>query len=324
MRARSSIPWIGLGAAVLLSVAFLGSGCAERRHADDLHPEAFDVGVTVDPARITVGDLVRVEVRAVHPVDMRPVLPSLRGDGQIEVRHTTSERRPVDDDLIKTIQRITLSSFQVGTHHLSTGVVEFVGRDMEPVIREFPVVGFEVVSLLDDEEVGRGEMHPLLEWPSRVPMWVWVLPGVAVIALGLGWLTSYWLRQRRTIVRQPPPPPAHETALNALQLLKSKGYMERNEVEPFYIELSSIVRVYLEDRFDLRAPEQTTEEFIREAAEMRALNAEQKSLVGAFLEQSDLVKFARFHPGAEAMQDAFIAAEQLVQETKQQEEGVGA
>ena len=304
------------GRTLLLVVALLGSGCGSDRVADDLSVEAFDVVVTVDPARVTVGDLVRVEVRAVHPAEMRPIMPSLRGEGQIEVRHTTSERHLLDDEWMMTIQRITLSSFQVGTHQLSTGVVEFVGRDVDPVSREFPVVGFEVVSLLDGDEVGRGELHPLLEWPSRVPMWVWVLPGVAVIALGLGWLASYWLRQRRTIVRQPPPPPAHETALNALRLLQSKGYVERNEVEPFYTELSGIVRAYLEDRFDLRAPEQTTEEFIRDAAETRSLNAEQKTLVGAFLEQSDLVKFARFHPGAEAMQDAFAAAEHLVQETK--------
>lgn len=316
--------WVCLG--VLLASLVLLTGCGGQSAVEGrADREAFDVSVSVEPTRVTVGDLVVVEVRAVHPPDVRPVIPSLRGGGTVDVRTTTTERRALGDDLMETVQRVTVTAFQVGPHMLSTGIVEFVSRDAESVMREFPLVGFEVVSLLDaDEEPERGELHPLLAWPRRTPLWVWVLPGVAIVAVALGWLMSHWLRQRRTIVHQPPPPPAHETALNALRLLKSKGYVERDEVEPYYTELSAIVRRYLEDRFDLRAPERTTEEFIREAAATDALSEEQNKLVGAFLEQSDLVKFARFRPGAIAMQDAFAAAERLVLETKAEPEGVAA
>lgn len=314
--------WIPI---VLISGALVLSGCGERLPDAGATREPFDLTVSIEPSRVTVGDLVLVEVRAVHPPDTRPVFPSLRGGGAVEVRATATDRREIDEDLMETVQRLTVTSFHIGTHMLSTGIVEFVSRDEAPVLRELPVAGFEVVSLLDAEEApDRGELHPLLAWPRRVPLWVWVLPGVAVVAVALGWLMSHWLKQRRTIVHQPPPPPAHETALNALRLLKSKGYVERDEVEPFYTELSGIVRRYLEDRFDLRAPEQTTEEFIREAAGTDALSGEQNELVGAFLEQSDLVKFARFRPGAIEMQDALDAAERLVLETKQVLEEVPA
>lgn len=317
MRRRVGTRSSGWAAIVFSGWALLLAGCAEGPANGRSAREAFEIVATVDPARVTVGDLVRVEVRTVHPVEMRPVLPTLRGEGQIEVRHTTTQRDAVGEDLMQTIQRFTLTSFQVGAHTLSTGVVEFIARDMDPVVREFPGVGFEVVSLLDgDVEARRDELHPLLAWPRRIPLWVWVLPGVALVAVALGWGMSHWLRRRRTRVHQPPPPPAHETALNALRLLKSKGYVERNEVDPFYTELSGIVRKYLEDRFDLRAPERTTEEFIREAAATDVLHPKQKTLVCAFLEQSDLVKFARFRPGALEMQDAFEAAERLVEDTK--------
>ena len=115
--------------------------------------------------------------------------------------------------------------------------------------------------------------------------------------------------------KPPPPPPAHEWALAALSLLRAKPYIAERKFEPFYVELSAIVRRYLERRFGLHAPERTTDEFIREAVSSRLLTGDQQQWVGAFLEQSDLVKFARHEPASADMESACAAAEQLVRET---------
>ncbi|HOW97476.1 MAG TPA: hypothetical protein PK634_06770, partial [Kiritimatiellia bacterium] len=105
-------------------------------------------------------------------------------------------------------------------------------------------------------------------------------------------------------------------ALRALQRLKERGLIEKAEIEPFYVELTGIARRYLESRFGLRAPERTTEEFIREASVSGLLSAAHQALVRDFLEQSDLVKFARFAPGIPEMNAAFASAEKLVVETR--------
>ena len=47
--------------------------------------------------------------------------------------------------------------------------------------------------------------------------------------------------------------------------------VERGELERYYVGLSAIVRRYLEDRFGLRAPEMTTEEFLAVAQRNREL-----------------------------------------------------
>lgn len=87
--------------------------------------------------------------------------------------------------------------------------------------------------------------------------------------------------------------------------------------------MSGIVRHYLEDRFGLRAPERTTEEFIRDALASRALSAAHRELVAGFLEQSDLVKFARHAPGQADMRNALDSAERLVRETMPAESVAG-
>jgi hypothetical protein len=71
----------------------------------------------------------------------------------------------------------------------------------------------------------------------------------------------------------------------------------------------------IEARFGLRAPERTTEEFIRDALSSRKLSDAHRDLVAGFLEQSDLVKFARHAPGQADMRNALDSAGLLVRQT---------
>jgi hypothetical protein len=140
--------------------------------------------------------------------------------------------------------------------------------------------------------------------------WLWMLLLIAVAAAVVFWL---WKRQRpASPIAAIPPPTPYEVAIRALQRLRE----ENPPVEEFYTRLSDIVRQYLEGQLGLRAPERTTEEFLFEASRDHALSAEHKELLGAFLQESDLVKFARFRPGADDRQRAFNAAEKFVHDTQ--------
>ena len=136
-----------------------------------------------------------------------------------------------------------------------------------------------------------------------------------LLAVVFAYVASRYLGEPRTILQQVPPPPPHSIALKALQRLKNDALIEKGEVEPFYVRLSDIVRHYIEDRFSLRAPEQTTEEFIRVATRSHLLSPDHQKLTQEFLEQSDLVKFARHTPERSDMETALTAGERLVRET---------
>jgi hypothetical protein len=89
-----------------------------------------------------------------------------------------------------------------------------------------------------------------------------------------------------------------------------------NDPRAFAIAVSQAIRIYLEERFKLRAPERTTEEFLRDLQETPHLNQEQKQTLAAFLEQCDLVKFARFEPNEAALRELHETALRLVHETQ--------
>ena len=84
----------------------------------------------------------------------------------------------------------------------------------------------------------------------------------------------------------------------------------------FCILASDTVRWYLEERFDFRAPERTTEEFLYELQATSLLTPDQKQSLGEFLNRCDLVKFARYEPGESELRELHAAALRLVEETE--------
>ena len=131
----------------------------------------------------------------------------------------------------------------------------------------------------------------------------WIVAALVVVAVVVG---VWWGRRRKpvgtgeTSIQLTPT----EIALAALEKLRAKNL----PVEQFYTELSHIVRQFIEAQFGLRAPERTTEEFLAETM----LPVESMALLGAFLQEADLVKFARLQPGKEDMERAFGAAVKFV------------
>jgi hypothetical protein len=153
-------------------------------------------------------------------------------------------------------------------------------------------------------------IKPPVEVPNPWVPFFWA--GGIVVLLGLvatGVILWLITTQRRAIV--PPVPPHVRARLkieSALQLI--------GDPRAFAIAVSDAVRVYLEERFRLRAPERTTEEFLRDLQKTSALTVPQKQSLTSFLEQCDLVKFARFEPPETMLRELHESALRLVHETQ--------
>lgn len=148
------------------------------------------------------------------------------------------------------------------------------------------------------------EIYGAWEW-----LW-WVLVVMALVASLLAVLLVFLLRKKPKLV--PPVPPAHIRARQkleeALALIASP--------KPFVIAVSDAARAYLEERFDFRAPERTTEEFLHELSDTDLLLPDQKESLGRFLESCDLVKFAKYEPREPELRELHSSALRLVEETK--------
>jgi len=146
--------------------------------------------------------------------------------------------------------------------------------------------------------------------PAFYLLWAAVI--IALIAA-----TVFFLRRRK---KRPPAAAAAEScdaaAYRALEALRAKDYPRRGLIKEFYGELSDIVRTYIEQRFNIRAPEMTTEEFLYYLKDNRVFSYEDKSLLREFLSACDLVKFARHRPQEEDIERSFLSAKDIIDKGK--------
>jgi hypothetical protein len=159
----------------------------------------------------------------------------------------------------------------------------------------------------------RGIRESPPEPSGRGPLLLALAGGAALSLAAVAWVVL-----RRRPIRLAPPVPPHELAYEALRRLVALGLVEKGEVELFFVHLSRILRDYIENRFEVHAPELTTQEFLEEAARQPSLDAHRKHL-GEFLELSDRVKFAQFLPETDAIQGAFDAVKRFLEETTPRE-----
>jgi hypothetical protein len=148
--------------------------------------------------------------------------------------------------------------------------------------------------------------------------WMLILLAASVLAVA-GSSTVLALRAvagRRKVAAQRS---AYDEAIAELRALEQRGAPATDDADAWFVRLSAIARAYLERRYDIRAPELTTEEFLQEAVRARELTAEHRAQLTAFHERCDRVKFAGYRPEAQESIDTLAAARAFVEDTRLRE-----
>ena len=136
-------------------------------------------------------------------------------------------------------------------------------------------------------------------------IWLWISAGFAVLCLIFWLLSNKKMKAARVI-------PAWEIAQKALLDLEKTH--DLND-EKFFVQLSDILRQYIERRFNLPATEKTSEEFIQQVRNDSLLSDSHKRSLESFLTTADMVKFARMTADTKQKQDCLSMAGNFVRET---------
>lgn len=282
--------------------------------------------VRVEPAAPVIGDTITltVEVTAADGIEL-----SMPEFGQSLDRFSVREFVPKEslDAAGNTLatQRYVLEPPLSGPQSVPPLMIEFVDR--RPAQRPAPEgessyelvterIPFEVTSVVpagasNDLKPLRARLEPLRE-PGAT--WPWALGLLIVAAVAAPLAYKRWAAARAHVRRRS----AWEVARSRIDALSSTSRPTgEDEIDKFFVELSALIRRYLEDRFDLRAPELTTEEFLQVASKTPDLDESHQGFLRIFLARADMVKFARFLPAPEEIDAALAAASRFLDETHQ-------
>jgi hypothetical protein len=155
-----------------------------------------------------------------------------------------------------------------------------------------------------------------IEDQSRAPPRAWwpVILGVAgALGMSLFLVTWRFCRQNTNQAKMLPGP----WALAELSRIEVQiASADRDELNRYPTKLSEVVRLYLERRFQFRAPRQTTPEFLHDIQDSPLMPASYRELLKDFLERCDLAKFAQIQFPQEECQALAQTARKFVEETR--------
>jgi len=146
-----------------------------------------------------------------------------------------------------------------------------------------------------------------------------ILPAIVLAALtivGSGGLLYLRHRRSRFSKRESsfPPLPPGELARKELGAIQAMRLPHKGEFKQYYSLVSEAVRKFLGAEFHVPVLERTTEE-VMQNMHNRDVPEHVRERTGQFLQEADLVKFAKYHPRLEEAETAMGRAFQIVEES---------
>jgi len=151
-------------------------------------------------------------------------------------------------------------------------------------------------------------LKDVVEISGRFPVFL-----VIVLILAALVIAAFIYFKKKKVEEKPAlsPRPAEEIARNALSALKESKLIEKGLIKEYYIRLSDIIRTYIENRYRIFAMDRTTWELFQE---MKSKRIERLRLekINDFLEDCDMVKFAKYTPDQKEIEEIYKKAEEII------------
>jgi hypothetical protein len=151
------------------------------------------------------------------------------------------------------------------------------------------------------------DIRPPIYSPSALWL-VILLASLLVLAIIAYFL---WPNPKPKIVRPPLP---KETARTRLK--EAKARISSDNAYEFSVEVSDILRSFIEQQFGIKAVRQTTIEFLNEASQTSHFDLAHQEMLRHFLVACDALKFARAPAGEAETEALFEQASAFVEEAK--------
>ncbi len=279
---------------------------------------APNVYATLDPPTIAFHQQARFTVVVEAPKDVEPKLPDMLDKfGGLAVADIHRETTPLKHGARRIAETYTLDPVSANEYRIAPAEVTW-GEGNSTVVPSLALVvrapTEEEVKQIEADAEAADTAEPVGIKSNWLRGWrVWALAGgvMALVASVAGYM--YYRRTRKAVATPPPAP--WEVAYRRLRELDQRQWPKAEKYEPYYVDLSSILRYYIEDRFSVHAPEQTTQEFLAASSVAGLFNEGQQQLLSGFLRHCDRVKFAQYVPTLAEMDHCFSVVLQFVDET---------
>lgn len=299
-----------------LVLSALGSGV--RAQEDHVTVQAF-----VDRDTATIGDLITYQLTITHPPEVLVKPPQLEAQlGQFEIRdrHLLPDEK-MEDGRLRTQIRYLISSFTTGNLTIPPVEITYTNPEGQSGTLSTPDLSIAVVSLNPDVAGDIRDIKPPVSLPGIWTGFYWLVGGLILLAGGI----IFWVflrkksaqRSLEAVEYRGPPRPAHEIALEELDRVASLNLIQKGLIKQFYTAISEVIKRYIARRYQIQTMELTTAELLA-AMKRASVPPEHIQAYQPFFQEGDLVKFAKYIPPRDRLDNALTGARQLVLFTREE------
>ena len=280
------------------------------------------IRTAIDKPKITIGDKVVYNVTVSHDrkYDVR-ITDLAETLGQFEIKdYKISKPAKKGRNLVREY-RYVITTFTTGEFSIEPFFVEW--EDAEGNYRKARSAAIAVfvegvkASATDKDDI-RDIKNPVSM--PRPPLFYILLFGIPLASV-LGAAYYYFFVKNRGnagfFLQEEKNKKPDELAYERLEKLNSMGLVEKGDIKEYYIILSEIIRRYLELRYGIAVLDMTTHELYQE---LRRINLDKKHmfLIKDFMDECDMVKFAKYRPEVKITAQDFNSAKNIVGVTREE------
>ena len=256
----------------------------------------------LDSTNILIGDQIKLFFEIDYPknviVEFPQVPDSLSGFIEVLGKSKIDTIDLDDSALQKQIRSYTITSFDSGSYLIEP---QWFKININGIIDSVPTNGvtLNVFSMVIDTTRGLTDIKMPYAAPITLKEVTPYILGIILIA-AIIFLVLYSIKRKKKnkpffALPVKPKEPPHVIALRELDRIKNEKIWQKEKTKQYYSEVTDVLRNYIEERFEIRAMEQTTDEILDSFRVQKNLLGEKSfTNLSQILSVADLVKFAKY------------------------------
>lgn len=253
-----------------------------------------NVSVKTDTTKIRIGEQINFQIE-VENAETGVTFPELQLDlgKKIEI----VEDLNIDTLKNRLVRKYLLTSFDSGSYTIPQQKITVWSQEYltDSVVIDVATVAVDTLKQnMFPIKAVQNEPYTFNDFKNY--LW-WVLGALLLLALVLYFI----LRKKKTQEEIEAKIPPYQLALIRLKELDDKQLWQKNKIKQYYVELTDIVRNYIERELNIPALESTTNELMETITDFNSsssLNIPDEAIekLRLLLKDADLVKFAKYIP----------------------------
>lgn len=280
--------------------------------------QSLSLTVRPDTNAMLIGDHLHVDINARYPDKSRLFWPQWKDTlGTFEVLQVEKRDSSLTGGMVNAFVRLTLTAFDSGAHifpALPFSLKKTYDNDAENFLSEPFSISVQTIPIDTTQDIRpiKAPVSAPLTLKEALPFII----GIILLGSLIGFIVYYLFFRKKPVHTAPAPPQPiiapHVLALQQIEELERQDLWRQGKSKDFYVQLTEILRIYMNGRFGLQALASTTDEILYDLSVTHQVKENWMNRLRNLLVQADMVKFAKYTPQVSEFPESLQTAREFV------------